>query len=36
MSELPSWVPLKVFGDSAEYTVRRGTSPPRSGSFAAN
>jgi hypothetical protein len=23
MSELPSWVPLKVFGETAEYTVRR-------------
>jgi hypothetical protein len=23
MSEMPAWVPLKVFGDTAEYTVRR-------------
>jgi predicted transglutaminase-like cysteine proteinase len=24
MSDLPSWVPLKVFGEATEYTVRRG------------
>ena len=24
MSQLPAWVPLKVFSETAEYTVRRG------------
>lgn len=28
MSELPSWVPLKVFGENAEYTVGRGAPAP--------
>jgi len=27
MSELPSWVPLKLFSETAEYTVRRGRAP---------
>jgi hypothetical protein len=28
MSELPSWVPLKLFSETAEYTVRRERVPP--------
>ena len=36
MSELPEWVPLKVFSDTAEYTVRRGTSTPAATALAAN
>jgi predicted transglutaminase-like cysteine proteinase len=35
MSELPAWVPLKVFGDAAEYTVRRGAPPPEMDDLAA-
>jgi hypothetical protein len=27
MSQLPSWVPLKVFSETAEYTVRLGRTP---------
>jgi hypothetical protein len=27
MSQVPDWVPLKVFGDSEEYTVRRTRAP---------
>jgi hypothetical protein len=27
MSDLPSWVPLKIFGEATEYTVRRGAEP---------
>ena len=27
MSELPNWVPLKLFSETAEYTVRRGRAP---------
>ena len=27
MSQLPAWVPLKVFSETAEYTVRLGRAP---------
>jgi hypothetical protein len=30
MSELPSWVPLKLFSETAEYTVRRERAPATS------
>ena len=30
MSELPEWVPLKLFSETAEYTVRRELAPARS------
>lgn len=36
MSDLPAWVPLKVFGDTAEFTVRRATEADASADFAAN
>ena len=35
MSELPNWVPLKVFGETAVYTVKRGAARPAAG-LAAN
>jgi len=28
MSDIPEWVPLKVFSDDAEFTVRRRATPP--------
>ena len=28
MSDLPAWVPLKVFSDTVEYTVERDASGP--------
>jgi len=36
MSELPSWVPLKVFGDRSEFTVRRGAPASPAPDLAAN
>ena len=36
MSELSSWVPLKVFGEAADYTVRRGRASQRQADLAAN
>jgi hypothetical protein len=36
MSELPEWVPLKVFSDTTEYTVRRGTGRPAATALATN
>lgn len=36
MSELPSWVPLKVFGQRVEYSVRRGIEPSHVPDLAAN
>ena len=36
MSELPAWVPLKVFGESSEYTVRRGAARSPESELAAN
>jgi hypothetical protein len=41
MSDLPSWVPIKVFGDATEYTVRRSVEPAaepaaQAGELAAN
>jgi predicted transglutaminase-like cysteine proteinase len=35
MSQLPSWVPLKVFSETAEYTVRSGRTPD-AGDLASN
>jgi hypothetical protein len=31
MSQLPAWVPLKVFSETTEYTVRRGPTPAAGG-----
>jgi hypothetical protein len=36
MSELPEWVPLKVFSDTAEYSVRRATSASDATALAVN
>lgn len=36
MSELPAWVPLKVFGETREFTVRRSTSAAPAPELAAN
>jgi predicted transglutaminase-like cysteine proteinase len=35
MSDLPAWVPLKVFSDSEEFTVRRSLDAPSATSLAA-
>ena len=34
MSELPHWVPLKLFSDEAEYTVRQASRTPAGSEFA--
>jgi hypothetical protein len=36
MSDLPNWVPLKVFSETVEYSVRRGTPESRPADLAAN
>jgi hypothetical protein len=36
MSDLPAWVPLKVFGDTAEFTVRRASEARGDAELAAN
>lgn len=36
MSDLPAWVPLKVFGQTEEFTVRRSTSSRDEAALAAN
>jgi len=36
MSELPAWVPLKVFSDTREYTVRAPDAPDHGSSLAAH
>ena len=35
MSDLPSWVPLKVFGQHVEYSVGRGVEQPAAPDLAA-
>ncbi len=36
MSQMPAWVPIKVFSDTVEYTVRPGTRSPGPRNLAAN